>query len=141
MAIPRGDMNYEQWKEVFRQQAQEEANRKAREAQEKVRRAAYGRGMNFDDMLNEAMNRAYANFNTQRTTGSTRTSYHFGFDPGFETPPAVPAWTKVLGLPATATKDEIKKRYRKLAMEHHPDKGGDSTKFNQINEAYQEAIK
>ncbi|MBX4188089.1 MAG: DnaJ domain-containing protein, partial [Candidatus Doudnabacteria bacterium] len=43
-----------------------------------------------------------------------------------------------LGVPKTATPEEIKKAYRRLAHEHHPDKGkGDSEKFKQINEAYQ----
>ena len=31
---------------------------------------------------------------------------------------------------------EIKKQYKKLAMRHHPDRGGDSEKFKQISEAY-----
>jgi len=30
---------------------------------------------------------------------------------------------------------EIKKRYRKLAMQHHPDRGGDPSKIQEINEA------
>jgi molecular chaperone DnaJ len=43
-----------------------------------------------------------------------------------------------LGVPKTATPEEIKKAYRRLAHEHHPDKGqGNAEKFKQINEAYQ----
>jgi curved DNA-binding protein len=41
-----------------------------------------------------------------------------------------------LGVSKTATPDEIKKAYRKLAMSHHPDRGGDASNFQKINEAY-----
>lgn len=45
---------------------------------------------------------------------------------------------QTLGIPKTATKDEIKRAYRKLAHQYHPDKkGGDEAKFKEVNEAYQ----
>ena len=43
---------------------------------------------------------------------------------------------QILGVNQNATQDEIKKAYRKLAVEHHPDKGGDENKFKQISQAY-----
>jgi len=42
----------------------------------------------------------------------------------------------ILGVSENANTDEIKKVYRKLAVEHHPDKGGDEEKFKRISEAY-----
>jgi len=44
---------------------------------------------------------------------------------------------EVLGVAKTASQDEIKKAFHKLAHKHHPDKGGDEKKFKEINEAYQ----
>ena len=44
----------------------------------------------------------------------------------------------ILGVGKNANADEIKRAYRKLAHQHHPDKkGGDEKKFKEINEAYQ----
>ncbi len=46
----------------------------------------------------------------------------------------------ILGVEKTATKQEIKKAFRKLAMEYHPDKNKDAgaeDKFKEINEAYE----
>ncbi len=44
----------------------------------------------------------------------------------------------ILGIPRTASADEVKKAYRKLAHEHHPDKKtGNEAKFKEVNEAYQ----
>lgn len=43
----------------------------------------------------------------------------------------------VLGLTKDATTDDVKKAYRKLAREHHPDKGGDAEKFKKVQEAYE----
>jgi curved DNA-binding protein len=41
-----------------------------------------------------------------------------------------------LGVGKNATEDDIKKAYRKLAMKHHPDRGGDEATFKKISEAY-----
>ena len=42
-----------------------------------------------------------------------------------------------LGVSRNATQDEIKKAFRTLAMQHHPDKGGDLAKFQEITNAYE----
>ncbi len=42
-----------------------------------------------------------------------------------------------LGVTKSASKEEIKKAFYKLAGKHHPDKGGDEAKFKEVNEAYQ----
>jgi curved DNA-binding protein len=42
----------------------------------------------------------------------------------------------ILGVPRDASEDEIKAAYRKLAMKHHPDRGGDQAQFQNIQEAY-----
>ncbi len=44
---------------------------------------------------------------------------------------------EVLGLTKGASQDEIKKAYRKLAKELHPDIGGDEDKFKEVSEAYE----
>jgi DnaJ-class molecular chaperone len=42
----------------------------------------------------------------------------------------------VLGVASDATPEQVKAAYRKLAMKHHPDKGGDIAEFQKIQEAY-----
>jgi DnaJ-class molecular chaperone len=45
---------------------------------------------------------------------------------------------KILGVNKSASQDEIKRAYRKLAHQHHPDKNkGEDAMFKEINEAYQ----
>lgn len=41
-----------------------------------------------------------------------------------------------LGINKEASQDEIKKAYRSMAMKHHPDRGGDTNKFKEVEEAY-----
>jgi len=44
---------------------------------------------------------------------------------------------EILGVSKSASADEIKKAFRKAAVQHHPDKGGDEAKFKEVNEAYE----
>ncbi len=44
---------------------------------------------------------------------------------------------EILGVNKDASADEIKKAFRRAAVEHHPDRGGDEQKFKEINEAYE----
>lgn len=47
---------------------------------------------------------------------------------------------ETLGVSDKATPEEIKRAYRKLASQHHPDKGGDTKKFQEIQTAYDTLI-
>ena len=44
---------------------------------------------------------------------------------------------EVLGVGKGASPDEIKKSFRRLAVQYHPDRGGDEAKFREVNEAYE----
>jgi len=47
----------------------------------------------------------------------------------------------VLGLPSNATMSQIKKRYRKLAKQYHPDLGGDPRQMQRLVAAYEFLLK
>ncbi|HEX8474721.1 MAG TPA: DnaJ domain-containing protein [Pyrinomonadaceae bacterium] len=42
----------------------------------------------------------------------------------------------ILGAAEDAPPDEIERRYKRLAVKHHPDRGGDEEEMKNINEAY-----
>jgi len=46
-----------------------------------------------------------------------------------------------IGLPSIADEAAVKKKFRELAMQHHPDKGGDPEKFIQLMKVYRELNK
>lgn len=53
--------------------------------------------------------------------------------------PAGREWWDVLGVPRNSSADEARAAFRRLASEHHPDKGGDPARMAEINEAYRRA--
>lgn len=55
-------------------------------------------------------------------------------------PSATRDWWDLLGVPKASTPEDIKAAYRRLASQHHPDKGGDPGRMAEINDAYQKAL-
>lgn len=51
------------------------------------------------------------------------------------------AYHTTLGVSLDASREEIQKAYRKLAMQHHPDRGGNEDEFKNINTAYAKLLK
>jgi hypothetical protein len=56
-------------------------------------------------------------------------------------PPSAEDWALVLGLPKTATRAEVLAAHRKLASDHHPDRGGRDVDMARINAARDVALK
>ena len=45
---------------------------------------------------------------------------------------------ETLGVSKDASQEEIKKNYRKLSLQHHPDRGGNEETFKKLSEAYEQ---
>ena len=61
---------------------------------------------------------------------------------GFTALPAPGAqreWWEVLGVARNATREVALAAYRRLASEHHPDRGGDPARMTEINRAWMQA--
>ena len=53
----------------------------------------------------------------------------------------IEAALETLGLPKLITRADIKKQYRFLAGKHHPDRGGEASRMEEINHAYKLLMK
>merc|ERR1719324_2250271 len=56
---------------------------------------------------------------------------------GSKKPADTTKFYKLLEVDKNASDSDIKKAYRKLAIKHHPDKGGDPETFKEITRAYE----
>jgi len=52
-------------------------------------------------------------------------------------PPDTTAYYKVLNIEKTASETDVRKAYKKLAVQHHPDRGGDPEHFKKLSVAYE----
>jgi hypothetical protein len=61
---------------------------------------------------------------------------------GFTALPPPVRWHQVLGVPATASPDEVNAAHRRLALEHHPDReNGSAVRMSEINAARDAALR
>ena len=51
------------------------------------------------------------------------------------------SWRQVLGINGRCSADAVQARWKELAAQHHPDRGGDPAKMAEINAARDEALK
>lgn len=52
-----------------------------------------------------------------------------------------PAWWEVLGVSPAASAEQVRAAYRRLALRHHPDRGGDEHVFKQVQAAFDQVRK
>jgi hypothetical protein len=62
------------------------------------------------------------------------------YKPSTEWAPAAPAKYLMLDIPVTATKAEIRKAYKTKVLEYHPNQGGTSAQFQQLQDEYERAM-
>ena len=55
--------------------------------------------------------------------------------------PQVPEPFRVLGAPYPCTAEQLRARWRQVAFQHHPDRGGSLAKFTELKAAYEEAAR
>tara|TARA_E500000331_G_scaffold353437_1_gene404112 strand:- start:721 stop:1533 length:813 start_codon:yes stop_codon:yes gene_type:complete len=91
----------------------------------------------------ELKNRQQSSRKNRRTRSDQRASDRHSQSYGRDNNPSefsISEALHVLGLKPGASQDSIKKSYRRLVKQHHPDIGGSAEEFRKVNEAYQQLI-
>ncbi|WP_231040456.1 DnaJ domain-containing protein [Bacillus velezensis] len=118
--------------------------KKKKEAEERIRRQKNAEDLNrrvqellkemqeFYKKAEEEAERARESFRRDFKQEKRNTTYHQTYRQKLES---------MFGLTSPYTKSELKSAYKNLAKKHHPDMGGDSQKFIEINKAYEYLLK
>jgi hypothetical protein len=85
-----------------------------------------------------AVGLAYASLRQIERTGASELLER-AFSGFARLPAAADCWT-ILGVPNGAARETVQERFRELARQHHPDRGGNPETMARINAAYHEAI-
>lgn len=120
-----GPKQDEMFGEMLRKQRAEKKRRE--EDYYTFKKASETFGINFDDLFNSFFKDGFGS----HTKFSDR--YSIGID--FAVPQQPSKEFQTLGLNSDSTIEDIKNAYRKLAFQHHPDRGGSHEMFIKITEA------
>ncbi len=111
-----------------------ELNRKHKEKEQEREQQRKREQERFDKAYNDFMRDFFRNSRREYNYRSYSYSYSDRAQRGTNTPTPHEA-LKLFGLESSATLQDVKKRYRTLAKQHHPDTGGDEEMFKKINAA------
>lgn len=122
--------------ERIRKKAEEERMREARE-RAKRENENFWRNFHGTDQDDESYT-FRQHYTDQQSRSNSNGTYTHTFTPGISKD--LQDAFKLLELPPVATVQEVKRKFRVLAKQKHPDTGGSEKEFIKLNNAYEKAL-